>query len=267
MADVHPTAIVDSRAELADDVSVGPGCIIEGTVRIGRGTRLLHRVSLQGPMTLGEANVLYPNVCLGFAPQDLKFDPDRAGAGLVIGSRNTFREGVTIHRATGEQPTRVGDDNVFMVNAHAGHDVQVGNACMIVNGALLAGHCEVGDRAIVSGNAAVHQFCRVGRLAMLGGTFCVTQDLPPFCTSNGSRSVGGINRVGLRRAGLGDHATAVKQAFDLIYRRRHLPGVAADLIESELGEDPLCMELVEFLRTTRRGITPFRSNNRQAAVG
>ncbi|MEX2672241.1 MAG: acyl-ACP--UDP-N-acetylglucosamine O-acyltransferase [Phycisphaeraceae bacterium] len=262
MAEVHPSAIVDDQAELADGVVVGPGCVIEGAVRVGNGTRLLHRVTLQGPMRLGERNVIYPNACLGLPPQDVKYDPNEAGSGLVIGSDNIFREGVTVHRATGEMPTTIGNGNMLMVNSHVGHDSVLQDHCVLVNGALVAGHCEIGDRALLSGNSAVHQFCRVGRLGVVVGGGIVIQDLPPFCMTNASRSVGGINRVGLRRAGLGEHATAVKEAFNILYRQRHLPREAAHLIEAQMGDEPLCMELAAFIKSTKRGVTPFGRRGR-----
>lgn len=259
MPDVHRTAIVDEQAELAEDVIVGPGCVIEGPVRIGPKTRLLANVYLYGPLTLGRENVLYPQVCLGFAAQHRAIDHDAPGAGLVIGDHNVLREGATIHRSLGEHPTTVGDHNYLMVNAHLGHDSVVGNRCVMANNAGLGGHVEIADDAIISGNAAIHQFCRMGRLALISGCQGISQDLPPFCVCYVTRSVSSLNLVGLRRAGLRRHITPLKRAFDILYRRAHSNGRAVEQIEQELGDDPLCRELADFVRRSQRGITPYAS--------
>ncbi|QNN24413.1 acyl-ACP--UDP-N-acetylglucosamine O-acyltransferase [Planctomycetales bacterium ZRK34] len=258
MPQIHPSAIVDRSVELADNVVVGPFCIIRGRVNIGAGTRLLHRVTIQGPVTIGEQNLLYPHTAVGYAPQDRKFDATEEGAGVVIGNQNTLREGVTIHRATHDEPTRLGDRNYMMVNTHLGHDVVVGNDCTFANGALMAGHVVVGDNVTFGGNAAVHQFCRVGRLVMMSGVVAVTQDVPPFCVVYDMRSVGSLNIVGLRRAGLREHVRPLKQAFQIFYNQKLPNNAAADRIDNELGDDPLCREFAEFIRNTKRGISPYR---------
>lgn len=267
MPSIHPSAIVDARAELADDVVIGPHCVIEGRVRIGAGTRLIARVFLQGPLVLGERNIIYPGACLGFPPQDRKFDPATEGAGVMIGKGNVLRECVTIHRATGLEPTRLGDENYLMVNAHLAHDVKVGNRCTLANNAALGGHVELHDGAILGGNAAVQQFCRIGRLAMLSGVTGITRDLPPFCICYKSRAVGSLNLVGLRRAGLRQHIQPLKEAFDILYRQRHSMPVAVRLIEQRLGDDPLCQELARFVRSSKRGIVAHTpgSGRRNAA--
>lgn len=257
MPTIHPTAILDDRVILADDVFIGPGCVIEGDVSIGPGTRLLHRVTLHGPLTLGANNVLYPNVCLGFAPQDMKYDHDRPGPGVVIGDGNVIREGVTIHRATKELPTTVGSRNYFMVNSHLGHDVAVGNDCTLANGVLIAGHVEIQDQAVLGGNAAVHQFCRVGRMSMISGVVAVTKDAPPFCTCYDARRVGSLNLVGLRRAGFRDHIKPLTHAFKLLYRERLMIPAALERIEREVGDDPLVAELCRFVRGSKRGIMRY----------
>lgn len=253
MRNVHPSAIVHPNATLSDDVHIGPNCIIDSPeIRIGPGTRLIASVYLTGPITLGAQNTLYPNVSLG-----RKFDPTRAVGGVVIGDRNVLREGVTLHRATGSRPTRVGNDNFLMCNAHLGHDVEVADNCTLANGTLIAGHVKIESSAITGGNAVVHQFCRLGRLSMLSGLAGLGQDLPPFCTAYVTRSVGSLNVVGLRRAGYRDHIPHLKRAFEILYLSRHTTPIAADLIERELGSDPFCAELVAFVRSTRRGITPY----------
>ncbi|MGA1633162.1 MAG: acyl-ACP--UDP-N-acetylglucosamine O-acyltransferase, partial [Phycisphaerales bacterium] len=138
MPKVHGTAILEGEIELADDVEIGPGCILTGPIRIGAGTRMMARATLQGPLVIGEGNLIWPGVCLGMAPQSARFDPFEPGPGVVVGDHNSFREQVTIHRAThATDPTRIGNRNYFMVGSHAGHDVVVGNGCTFANGSLL----------------------------------------------------------------------------------------------------------------------------------
>ena len=202
MPQIHQTATVDDQATLADDVVVGPQCVIEGPVTIGPGTRLIAQVYLRGPMTIGANNTFYPTAVIGLEPQDWKADPDKPGKGTVIGDGNMLREGVSIHRASrDEHATTVGDRNYLMANSHVAHDCIVGNDCMFANSALLGGHCVVGDRVILGGNSGVQQFCRIGRLSMLGGCEGMTADLPPFCMVHHTKQVSALNLIGLRRAG------------------------------------------------------------------
>lgn len=260
MPQVHPTAILDGSIGLADDVFVGPHCMLQGKVVIGPGTRLLHHVYLQGPITVGRGNTLYPNVALGYAPQDRKFDPATEGAGTVVGDENIFREGATVHRATKDRPTTIGHRNYFMVNTHAAHDCFIGDGCTLANGTLLAGHVQVQDGCVFGGNCGVQQFCRVGRLSLLGAVEYVTQDLPPFCVVYSARRVGSLNIIGLRRAGLGGHVGPLKKAFDILYRSRLSRPSAIGRILAELGDDPLCVEFAEFVRSSKRGITAYGGN-------
>lgn len=255
MAQIHPTAIVDPRASLASDVVVGPWSLIEGPVTLGPGCRLLERVSLRGPLVAGARNIFYPHASLGLEPQDRKFDPAHPGPGIRLGDDNLLREGVTIHRATGEHPTAIGDRNFLMVNAHVAHDARIGSDCVLVNNTAVAGHVHLADRVTLGGSAVVHQFCRLGRLSMMSGGTGVTQDVPPFCVVYRLREIGGLNLVGLRRSGLREHIDPLHRAFVLFYRGRHATRVALSLIESEVGHDPLVREFVQFIRESKRGIT------------
>ena len=258
---IHPTAIVDPRATLADDVVVGPYCIIEGDVTLGPGCKLVAHACLKGPLTMGADNMVYPFACIGYDPQDRKFSPDTEGAGTVIGDRNILRESVTIHRATGDHPTSLGDDNYLMANAHVAHDCKIGHGCMFANSAVIAGHVEVQDNVILAGGAGVQQFCRVGRLSMLSGNEGITKDLPPFCIVHHTKRVGSLNVIGLRRNGYRDNIKPLQQAFDLIYKAGITTPAAADRIERELGDDPLCKELAQFLRSADRGITQYAGSD------
>ena len=261
MTRIHSTAIIDPAAKIDPTVQIGPGCIIQGPVQIGAGTRLICRVTLDGAVHIGQRNVLYPQVCIGFAPQHREFDPKTEGSGVTLGNENILREGVTIHRASGPTPTTIGDRNYLMVNSHLGHDVQMGNEGTLANGALVGGHCTLGDRVLIGGNAGVHQFCRMGRLSIISGAAGIVKDLPPFCCVYALRCLGSLNLVGLRRARLHPHIDALNHAFDLLYRNQHSNAIAIKLIEQQLGHDPLCMELAEFVRTTKRGITSHVASN------
>jgi UDP-N-acetylglucosamine acyltransferase len=255
-ADVHSTAYVDPRAQLGAGVVVGPGCIIEGPVVVGAGTRLMAYVQLQAPLTLGLNNTVYPFACLGFNPQDRHFGPEDTGHGVAIGDDNVLRESVTINGGT-EAATRLGSGNYLMAMSHLGHDCAVGDHNTFANGAMLAGHVHLADRVNLGGNAGVHQFCRVGRLAMIAGNEGISRDLPPFCLVRHSRRVCGLNLVGLRRAGLRDHIHPLKRAFTLLYKSGLTTPGALQRIETELADDPLCLELVHFIRASEHGITSY----------
>ncbi len=257
LAKIHPTAIVDPKAELDCTVEIGPGCLISGPVVIGEGTRLLSQVNVHGPVTIGRGNTLYPFTCIGYAPQDRKFDPSVEGAGVEIGHDNVLREGVTIHRATGDQPTRVGDDNYLMSNSHLGHDVVLGNECMLANGALIGGHAQVADQVLLGGNAGLHQFCRLGRLSVLSGAAGISKDLPPFCTCYKNHCVGSLNIIGLRRANYRHHIQPLQRAFNIFFRQCHTNQNAIEQIENELNDDPLCMEFAQFIKQSQRGINEY----------
>src|SRR4029453_10185936 len=233
MPSVHPTAILTGDVKLAPDVKIGPYCVLDasgGAISIGPGTTLIGNVYLTGPLTLGESNTIYPFVTLGLAPQDLKWDASTPGAGLVIGSGNTFREAVTIHRATShETPTTVGDKNYWMANSHAGHDCCVGNNCVFANGTLLAGFVRIDDRVITGGDVSIHQFCRVGRGAMLSGTVGLGFDLPPFFMLTAGNVAGSINLIGLRRSGMpSEDIDTVKWVYRTMYRSGVTPKKARD---------------------------------------
>jgi UDP-N-acetylglucosamine acyltransferase len=258
MPQVHPTAIVEDQVELADDVVVGPWCHIEGPVRIGAGTKLMHRVSLRGPLTIGQNNIIYPNAMLGFEPQDRKFDPETQIAGAVIGDDNIIREGFTLHRATGDTPTTIGSRGYFMANSHIAHDCIVGDDVMMANGALLAGHVTLQDQVILGGNAVVHQNTRLGRMSMLAGIRGVNQDLPPFCISYVTKRVNMLNLVGLRRGGYRDDVNTLKQLFNIFFRKQlPVPAAIAEIEASDLIDNALVAEFVEFVKGAKRGVTPY----------
>ena len=258
MAIIDPGSIVDVRAELADDVEVGPFCIIRGPVTIASGTRLLSHVCISGPVSIGRNNTIYPFTTLGLEPQDRKYNPRLPTGGVAIGDNNLLREGVTIHRATKSEPTRLGNDNFLMCHAHLGHDAVVGNRCTLANSVALGGHVHVEDQVTIGGATVIHQFVRLGRLCMLSGGIGLVQDVPPFCTAYNMRQVESLNLVGLRRAGCREHIANLQRAFRLLYKSGHTVPQAVERIAAELGDDPLCAEMVQFIRNSTRGITDCR---------
>lgn len=257
MAKVHRTAVVEGDVRLADDVEVGPNCVILGTcgpVEIGAGCVLVASAHINGPLRMGERNIVYPGACLGFAPQDIGFDHNKGGPGVVIGDDNKFREGFTVHRAKTEQPTRVGNANYFMTNAHIGHDAVVENNCILASGALLAGHVHLADRVIMGGNAFVHQFCRIGKGCMFTGGAGTALDLPMWFTITATNVAGSLNLVGMRRNGLSaSQIQAVRWVYKTIYRGGSTPQQALPELQTR-GEEPIVAEYINFIRTTKRGI-------------
>ena len=254
-AQIHPTAIVGPEVQLADDVIIGPSCYLEGRIILGPGSVLLNHVFAKGPLTLGEQNRVYPNVTLGHDPQDAGFDPDTPGAGCIIGDRNTIREGVSIHRATGDIPTTIGDDNMIMAYGHVAHDCKLGNHIVMANNALLGGHCEVQNNVFIGGNGGAHQFCRIGRLAMIGGTNAVSQDVAPFCMVMENRTVTGLNRVGLRRAGMRDQIKSLEQAYNILLDGKTLNANAIAQVREQFANCPACLEMADFVDSSKRGVT------------
>jgi UDP-N-acetylglucosamine acyltransferase len=198
MSKVHPTAVVDRHAELADDVLVGPYAIVEGGVILGRGCALHAHAVVRGPAVLGARNVVHPFAVLGGEPQAKR----HAGgsAGVQIGDDNVFREHVTVHGGTEGRATRVGESNLFMVGSHVAHDVAVGSHCVLSNGAQLAGHAVVEDWVTFGGLSGVTQHVKVGESAFVAATAACERDVPPFVVVQGDRArVRGVNVVGLRR--------------------------------------------------------------------
>ena len=221
MANIHPTAIVDPEAKLAEDVEVGAYCIVEKDVEIGPGTVLRSHVVIRRYTTLGAGNRVDPFVVLGGDPQDLKFDTDQVSY-LRIGDCNVFREGVTISRATGrDQATVVGNKTYWFANSHAGHDARIEDEVILVNGALVGGHSTIGRGAILGGNGMIHQFVWVGEKAMFQGGGHTGMHVPPYVMCANVNNVISLNSVGLRRSKeiSTEDRRQIKEAFDITYCR------------------------------------------------
>ncbi|MBV8889929.1 MAG: acyl-ACP--UDP-N-acetylglucosamine O-acyltransferase [Alphaproteobacteria bacterium] len=202
MSHIHPTAIIGAGAVLADDVVIGPYCVIGEHVRLGAGVALRAHVVIEGRTTIGEQTRVFPFASIGFEPQDLKYRGEEST--LVIGRNNTIREYVTMNPGTagGGMVTRVGDHCLFMVGAHVAHDCRIGSHVVMANNATLAGHVTVEDHAVLGGLSAVHQFVRIGRHAMIGGMSGVERDVIPYGQVMGDRArLTGLNIVGMQRRG------------------------------------------------------------------
>lgn len=267
MAQIHFSAIVDSRAELGRDVVIGPFSIVEAGAILGDGCRLEARVVIKGRTTLGQNNEIGEGTVLGGHAQHLhRTDP---GGTLVIGDGNRIRENVTIHRGwANDATTIVGDNCMIMVAAHIAHDCRVGSNCILVNNCMLGGHVQIDDRAYISGGVALHQFCRVGRLAMIGANAKVTQDVPPFVMIEGAggSEVVGLNKVGLRRNGYTpDQIQQLKEAYRVIYREGLRWSEVLDILKAKFNEGPAAA-FHEFLSTGRRGFVQERRISRKATL-
>jgi len=252
---IHSTAIIDPKAQIGSGCEIGPYCVVGEHVTLGDGCKLHSHVVIGGHAKLGKENDIYPFASIGLKTQDLKW---KGGVTRTeIGDRNTIREHVSIHSATSEgEATIIGSDNNILAGSHVGHNVIMGNK-VIVSMAALAGHVIVEDFALVGGLAAVHQFCRIGRMAMIAGCTKVVSDVPPFMIVDGNPAeTCTINKVGMERNGVSEEAqTAMRQAYKILFREGLTIPNALAKIESELPKLPEIQYLVNFVRTSERGIT------------
>lgn len=247
---IHPTAIVESGAELADGVSVGPFCVIGPKVRIGEDTTVHSHVVIQGSTELGRNNQVYPFAMLGGPPQHLGYKGEDTR--LVIGDNNLIREHATMNIGTvhGGGVTRIGSNGLFMIESHVGHDCVVGDHVVMTKQATLGGHCLIGDYVIVGGLAAIHQFCRVGRYAFVGGLAAVVKDVIPYGSVWGNHAhLEGLNLVGLKRRGF-DRETinTLRAAYRLLFADEGTFQERLDDTAETFGDSPEVMEILEFIR-------------------
>lgn len=260
MAQIHPSAVVDPRAELADDVVVGPFSLVGPDVRIGAGTVLRSHVVVEGRTTIGCRNEIFAGSSIGCRPQDKKYAGEDTM--LTIGDDNVIRENCTFSIGTvqDEGHTRVGSRGLFMANAHVAHDCVVGDDVILANNVALAGHVTVEDAAIIGGQTGVHQFVRIGRNAMVGGASAVLQDVPPYVICHLNPCVpAGLNIVGLRRKGWDDQMMrAMRRAYGALYREGLIFKEALAKIEALEAEFPAAAQELrhfrEFVAASKRGI-------------
>jgi UDP-N-acetylglucosamine acyltransferase len=252
---IHSTAIIHPHAQIGSECEIGPYCVVGEHVTLGDRCKLHSHVVIDGHTTLGIGNEIFPFASIGLKTQDLKW---KGGVTRTeIGDLNTFREYVTIHSATTDgHATRVGSNNHILAYSHIAHDCIIGSHIVMSNCATLAGHVTVEDHAVIS-ISAIHQFCRIGKLAMIGGCSKVVQDVPPFMIADGNPAeTRTINKIGMERQGISDEAqNALKQAYKILFREGLSIPNALLKIEKELPSLPEVQHLVQFVRTSERGIS------------
>jgi UDP-N-acetylglucosamine acyltransferase len=254
---IHPTAIVDAQARIAETADIGPYCIVGAEVEIGARTRLMANIYLEGPTWIGEDNLFYPYSTVGVASQDMKYQGERAET--RIGDRNRIREFVSIHRGTrgGGLVTSIGSDCLLMTYSHVAHDCRIGDHVILGNSVGLAGHVAIEDWADVSPFSGVHQFCRIGRHAFIGPYSVIKQDVMPYSLTSNKPEIGvfGANSVGLGRRGF-PAATieALQTAMRLLTRSQLNTSQALERIQAEVPACPEVDELIEFIRRSERGV-------------
>lgn len=253
---IDPRAIIDPSAKLGENVEVGPWSIIGPGVELGEGTRVESHVIIKGPTTIGRNNHIYQFASVGEDTPDLKYKGEDTR--LVMGDNNVIREGVTIHRGTVQDrsETTIGNDNLIMAYAHVGHDSVIGNHCILINNAALAGHVHIGDWAILGGYTLVHQFCTIGEHCFTGMGSAIGKDVPSFVMVNGNPAAAkSINSEGLRRRGFSkEEISTINKAFKLVYRR----GLTVEEAIKELQQlattcEPLQL-MIDSLQNSSRGI-------------
>ena len=260
---VHPNAFVDSSAELHDGVSIASGAIIGPNVVIDSGTQIGPNAVIEGKTKIGKNNKVFPNVFIGLEPQDLKYKG--ASTEVIIGDNNTFRECVTINKATDEgEKTIIGNNNLLMAYTHIGHNCEIGNGIVLSNSVQVAGHVKVEDNAIIGGCLGIHQFVHVGYLAMIGGMTRVDRDVPPFCLAEGHPGrLRGLNRVGIKRSGLMGNKDfdlkLLQNTWNLLFKSKDVISISLKIAMEEkldFSSSKLCNFLKDSISNKRRGPMP-----------
>jgi len=256
MARVHPTALVDARAELADDVQVGPFAVVGPDVRIGAGSSIGAHAVIAGRTTIGRGNRIFSHVALGGEPQDKKYAGEATE--LVIGDGNMIREFCTFNTGTIQDRgvTTIGNHNWIMAYVHIAHDCIVGDNTVMANNATLGGHVEIGEHSILGGLTAVHQFCKIGAHVITGGGTIVFKDIPPFVMASGQPATPhGLNNEGLKRRGFSaESLAALKRAYKILYREGNTLAEAQAKLGPEAAKHAEVQKLLDFLARAERGI-------------
>ncbi|MHC4294631.1 MAG: acyl-ACP--UDP-N-acetylglucosamine O-acyltransferase [Planctomycetota bacterium] len=270
MPKIHPTAIVHPEARIADDVEIGPYCVIESDVEIGPGSVLREHVVIRRYVTMGKGNLVDAHTVLGGEPQDLKFDPETVTC-LRIGDGNVFREGVTISRGTAaNHATIVGDRTYWMAQSHAGHDAIIADEVILANGAAVGGHATIGRKVFLSAYVVVHQFVWVGEGVMSQGITGISAHIPPFTLVVDVNRIVGLNVVGMRRNPelTSEDRKQIKEAFRLTYRSGLAPSKALAEMDGCTDWGPAAGRFRDFIREVvtaeapyDRGLCPMRKRN------
>jgi UDP-N-acetylglucosamine acyltransferase len=254
---IHPTAIVDPKADIGEGVEIGPCSVVEKGVSIGEGTKIGPHVVVREGTHIGKQCQIYQFCSIGEAPQALAYRGEPTL--LQMGDHNIIREYVTLHRGSvkGGGKTILGNENFIMAYSHIAHDCRIGNQVVMANGATLAGHILIEDHAIIGGLAAIHQFCRVGTHAIVSGLTGVSQDVPPYMMAAGDRAkLYGLNSVGLKRHQFSEQEIkALKKAYRIIFRSGLTLEKAMKAVEEDaIFQIPKVQHLLQFIRYSKRGI-------------
>jgi|SRR6185295_1802524 len=251
---IHPTALIDPKAEIDPSVEIGPYVVIDGPVKIKRGTRVMAHAYLTGLTEIGEDNEIHPGAALGGAPQDKAYKGQATY--LRIGDRNIIREYAQIHRGTAPgSATVLGNDNFLMATSHVGHNCVLADNVILANGALLGGYVEVGKNVFISGNCVVHQFVRIGDYALLRGLSGTSRDVPPFAIVDWQHTVRAVNVIGLKRVGFDEkRIRAIRQAFRILFRSGRNLALAVKEVEDTGRTNSDVLALLEFINSSKRGV-------------
>jgi UDP-N-acetylglucosamine acyltransferase len=253
---IHKSAIVSPRAQIAEGVRIGPYCIVDDNVKIAEGCILEAHVYITGNTEIKKDCKFYPFCSVGTEPQDIKYRGEKTY--LKIGHRNVFREFATVNVGTahGGGVTTIGNDNLFFAYSHIAHDCHIGNNVLFYNAGTLGGHVMVGDHATVGAFSGVHQFCRIGRHGFIGGYSVITKDVLPFSKTVGNRAkCYGINYIGLTRKGFSPEVIEkIKKAFRILLQSNLNTSQALEVIEKEVTDSPDIDYFVEFIRESQRGV-------------
>jgi len=264
---IHPSAVVSSKAQIGDNVEIGPFCVVGDDVKIGEGTILKSHVVVEGDTVIGKNNIIFPFASIGLEPQDLKFKGEKSR--VEIGDNNKIREHVTIHLGTqdGAMVTKIGSNCLLMVGVHIAHDCVVGNHVIFANNATLAGHVEVGDHVVIGGLSAVHQFVRIGAGAMIGGMSGVESDVIPNGLVMGERaSLAGLNLVGLKRRGISrDDIHSLRNFFkQLFIEEKGEFSLRVEKLANNF-ESPVVKEVISFIKSeSNRSFCQPKNDNSSA---
>ena len=254
---IHETAIVHPKAEVGENVEIGAYSIVRENVTIGSRTKIGPHVVIDPYVDIGSDCRIFQFAAIGAEPQDLKFSGEKTF--VKIGSGNVIREFVTIHRGTadGSGVTEIGEDNLIMAYSHIAHDCKLGRRIVLSNNATLAGHITIGDYSVIGGLVAIHQFVRVGNFAFIGGKSAVVKDIPPYMIAAGDRAkLHGLNVVGLKRQGFSNNTLAMlKKAYLLVFRIGLTLNEAIERVAAEVEQVPEVVHLIEFIKSSERGIT------------
>lgn len=261
MSNIHPTAVIEEGAIIGNDVTIGPFVTISSQTTIGDNTVIDAHTIIAGRTTIGKNNHIFSHAVVGSIPQDLKFHGEDVE--LIIGDNNKIREFTLLNPGTegGGSVTKIGNNNLLMGYVHLGHDVIMGDNCILANGATLAGHVELGSYVVVGGLTPIHQFVKIGDYAMIAGASALSQDIPPFCMAEGNRAtLRGLNLTGLRRHLERDEINALKTAYRELFESGQALQERAERLYQESQSENV-KKLVTFITESKRGIPFVRKNN------